>query len=272
MCIRDRFMSRAEANDFIDTVNLIPSVLSMVGALITWMICKFIKSNLVFFSTRIVMRIAVSVGVYNFVNLFSPTYEGASDFKPVMTQSCYAQAVFLISLENLTFFWQCSLIHNVYEVSVKKNLRPEALLPYYDNVAIWYSLIAALAPWMVEGYGWQWFQKCKYSLDETGNASKIFTDFVHALCIVYVLTKGVRMRYGHYLEDLMTTDYKMEEAVQRHRRTQQKLIMLTWVWAFCRVWRILISFINMWEYIAHGRWLTLPDLSLIHISEPTRPY
>eukprot|EP00656_Telonema_subtile_P018709 TRINITY_DN20138_c0_g1_i3.p1 TRINITY_DN20138_c0_g1~~TRINITY_DN20138_c0_g1_i3.p1 ORF type:complete len:367 (+),score=119.74 TRINITY_DN20138_c0_g1_i3:171-1271(+) len=250
-------LSREDADNAIEVVGLIPNIASLLGAIGAWLICKYVKINTKFFSSKIVMRIAVSVAFYSFVNCFSPSDDGTS--LPVITDECYAQSVLLIACENLTYFWQCALMHNIYEVAVLKNLRPEALLIKYDTMAVVFAFCASLAPWMVSGYGWLWFGRCKYSSYDSGNASKIFTDLIHLCCIIYVLHTGIKMRWSHYLETLMNPDYKMEQAIQRHRRTQQKFITLTWAWAFCRVWRILVSIINVFEYAATGQFLSIPE-------------
>ena len=64
--------------------------------------------------------------------------------------------------ENLNLLWQCCLIHNLYEVSVKKNLRPEDLLSMYDNVTVGGAAVIALLGWYFDGFGWKWYGRCKY--------------------------------------------------------------------------------------------------------------
>eukprot|EP00658_Telonema_sp_P-2_P008010 TRINITY_DN12995_c0_g1_i9.p1 TRINITY_DN12995_c0_g1~~TRINITY_DN12995_c0_g1_i9.p1 ORF type:complete len:334 (-),score=81.40 TRINITY_DN12995_c0_g1_i9:15-1016(-) len=250
-------LGREDAQNAMDTLTRLPSVLSVLGAFLSWIILRYVKANQQWFSARIVQRIVISVGLYSVVNCIEPDWD--SNLMPVNTKTCYAQSVLLISLENLTYFWQCALAHNVYDVVVNKNLRPEEQLLKYDNYGITFSLFASLAPWVVSGYGWRWFKRCKYSLYDEGVSSQLFTDLVHCCCMGYVLFIGVRMTWNRHVEDRMNPNFRMQEARERHFRVQHKAIVLTWVWAFCRVWRLLISFANMWEYIAHQEFLEMPD-------------
>ena len=206
------YSTAEEVDQIMLYLSVVPGVFSVISCILVWHMCQHFEHNKNFFSSKIVMRIAISTGCYSFVNCFSPKdgeWDSRSEVYPVMNAQCYTQSVLLIGLENLTYFWQCALMHNVYEVTAKKNLRPENLLVQYDNFAVLFSLVISLIPWSVSGYGWLWYGRCKYSLYESGQSSKVVTTIVHAGCIAYVLYTGIKMRWSVYLETSMTTNYRM---------------------------------------------------------------
>lgn len=256
-------MGTAEDSDqYMVYLSTLPGVLSVISCVLVWLMCNHFEHNKNFFSSKIVKRIAISTGCYSLVNCFSPKdgeWDSASEVYPVMNTQCYTQSVMLIGLENLTYFWQCALMHNVYEVTAKKNLRPENLLVQYDNVAVLFSLVISLLPWSISGYGWLWYGRCKYSLYESGQTSKVLTTLVHACCIAYVLCIGIKMRWSVYLETTMTTNYRMIRAMERHTHFQRKLVLMGWAWVLCRTVATLVTFANGFKYLTTNKFMTMPD-------------
>ena len=181
------------------------------------------------------------------------------DVFPVITAKCYVQSALVIGFENLSSFWQCCLIHCVYEVGVKKNLRPEDLLTWYDNWALTFALAFALFPWSVTGYGWQWYGRCKYNTNETGSVASFSAAVSHLFILIYTLGCSVKMYRGLTHEALMTVDYHMLPAIKRRWNHQLKYIWISWAFVACRVPGLIINMLDGFQYLSTGNLLQRPD-------------
>ena len=152
------YLNTDDADYYMAYLIVPPAIGSIIGCTFTFMMCFFLVKNHDYFPTKIVMRICFSVGAYSACLLWHPDHETnylSSDAEvfPVINSKCYVQSALVIGFENLGCFWQCCLIHCVYEVSVRKNMHPEDLLTAYDNWSILFALLFALFPWGISAYG-----------------------------------------------------------------------------------------------------------------------
>jgi hypothetical protein len=176
-----------------------------------------------------------------------------------MNAKCYVQSALVVGFEALGNFWQCCLIHNVYEVTVKKNLRPEDLLTQYDNLAILFGLACALVPWSVTAYGWQWYARCKYNQYENGQWASLFMSLVNLVIVIYILTYSIEMFRAIQREQDMNTDYRLLPSLKRHWKNRLKYIFVSWAFVISRVPGIIASVLDFVYYLKVGSLMTMPD-------------
>lgn len=253
-------LSSADAQELMKYVSFLPSAMSACASVGTVFICIKIERNTL--SSRIVVRLGSAIGLYSFVNCFSPQEGGWShvvDVYAVTNSQCYLQSVVLIALENMTYAYQCALVHSIYQIVTLKSLRPDVLLACYDTSVVVAAFLMSLVPWALHGYGWLWYGRCKYNQYYTGFASKITTSVLQTCCIIYVLAVGIQMRWAHYCEMQMLADYRLEQAIMRHKEQQRKYILLTWVWVCCRSITAGYDLYNAMWYLSTQEFTTVPD-------------
>jgi len=240
---------------------MVPSVFGLLAAIGIGILCTSLNPNKETVGSRILLRIAASIGMYSFVSVLSPHEDMSlhTQLMPVIQARCYTQSVVLIFFENLTYGYQCAMMHNLHEIVALKNLRPELLLPVYDSWAVVGAVAMSLIPWSLNGYGWEWIARCKYNVYASGIGARILTQVLHVACMGYVFVIGAKMTWASYLHRLMIIDPKMKQSAQRHEASTTKFITLTWAWAFCNVLRIATSCFNVIHYLAQRTFAKTPD-------------
>lgn len=260
-------LSASEAGDAIESIYVLFCVASALGSLGTFAICYFLPHNYNFFPSKIMMRICITVGVYNFVRIWNPdafdddkTWSDttAYDF-PVINRPCYVQAVLVVALDNLSVFWNCCLIHNTHDVVVNKNLRPEDNLKWYDHVSLGLAFLVSLAAWSVTGYGWQWYGRCRYNLYETGDFINAIGSLIQGICMLYVLWVSFRMFLSMHVQASMISDYRLAPALKRHNKNQTQYILVSFAFVLTRVFHVGIEAYQVVRRLTVGNFLVMPD-------------
>jgi len=258
------YRTAAESDHIMAYLTVVPGFMSVIGCTCTFFMCYLLGHNYEYFPTKIVMRICFSVGAYSLFIAWHPDPDhgflsSSLDVFPVITDTCYVQSALVIGFENLSSFWQCCLIHCVYEVGVKKNLRPEDLLVWYDNWALTFALAFALLPWAVTGYGWQWYGRCKYNTHETGTLAAMSAAVSHVFILTYTLGASVKMYIRLSHEEVMTVDYRLLPAIKRRWNHQLKYIWISWAFVACRIPGLIINLLDGIQYLSTGNLLVRPD-------------
>jgi len=261
------YLNADDADYYMAYLIVFPAMMSIVGCMFTFMMCYFLSHNYAYFPTKILMRICFVVGAYSGCLLWNPGHESdhahhlssAIEVFPVINSKCYVQSALVIAFENLGCFWQCCLIHCVYEVSVKKNLRPEDLLTAYDNWSILFALLFALFPWGIDAYGWQWYGRCKYNTLDSGSAASLFNAASHLLVVIYILASSVRLYKKLARDEQMTTDYLALPGMQRRWKQQVKYIWISNAFVICKLPGMITNALEAFQLLGSGDFYTRPD-------------
>jgi len=261
-------LDATEADEYMSYFTVI-AVLSVIGNIISIWILYFMKHNADYFMSKIVIRICWASGVLSLCQLFNPDTTGgdrvglfstAIDMLfPVVTLGCYVQSMLSVALGNLIIFWQCCLIHSVFEINVRKNQRPEDLLTGYDNRAVLFSVVVSLCPWLVNGYGWQWFRRCYYNTHRNGNWADLLTAIVHFLCLLYIVVLSVQMYRRLVHEKDMTIDYRRLPALKRRWAFDVKYIFASWFFVLCKAPKMISSAADLIQLVSTGNFVNVPD-------------